>query len=94
MHKRNFTLRGGVCLNDDAYSILTFDVRVEGDKVSLLLPDTDVLDELIGTNKWMVKQQTSEVIDEGLGDGIGAMTPAECTGAQSGTCGGDPRLDW
>lgn len=94
MHKRNFTLIGGDCLNDGAYSILTFDVRVEGDDVSLLLPDTDVLDELIGTNKWMVKRQTSEIVDGGLGDGIEAMGTAECTNGQSSTCGGDPKLDW
>ncbi|TFY53858.1 hypothetical protein EVJ58_g9202, partial [Rhodofomes roseus] len=49
MHKRNFTLKGGECLNDDAYNILTFDVRVEDDDISLLLPEVQELDELIGT---------------------------------------------
>ena len=93
MHKRNFTLQGGQCLNDEAYSILTFDVRVEDSNISLLLPDTDVLDDMIGTRKWMVKQHTAEIIDRGLGDGIEVVGSLGCS-TQSGVCSSDPRLDW
>lgn len=95
MHKRTFTLKGGECLNDDAYSILTFDVRVEGSDILVLLPDENVLDELIGTSKWMVKQHTAEIVDGGLGDGIEVegVTPSLCIPVAGG-CSGDPRLDW
>ena len=93
MHKRNFTLRGGECLNDDAYNILTFDVHVEGNDILVLLPDIDVLDRLIGTSKWMVKQHTAEIVDRGLGDGIEVVGPSQCT-TGSDACGGDPKLDW
>ena len=34
MHKRNYTLNSGQCLNDDAYSILTFDVKVSSSSLS------------------------------------------------------------
>ena len=94
MHKRNFTLKGGDCLNDDAYSILTFDVRVEGDDISLLLPEAEELDELIGTSKWMVKRQTADIVNKGIGDGIEVVNPDAACSGQTTTCGGDPRLDW
>ncbi|KZT68487.1 nitrite reductase [Daedalea quercina L-15889] len=96
MHKRNFTLRGGDCLNDDAYSILTFDVRVEGDDISLLLPEAEELDELIGTSKWMVKRQTAGIVNKGLGDGVEVSRPtAGCDGQSlTAACGGDPSLEW
>ncbi|KAH9931317.1 nitrite reductase [Fomitopsis serialis] len=94
MHKRNFTLKGGDCLNDDNYNILTFDVRVEDDDISLLLPEAEELDELIGTSKWMVKRKTAEIIDKGLGDGVEVAGSDTGCGGQSTACGGDPRLDW
>jgi len=65
MHKRNFTLKTGQCLNDDNYSILAFDIKVDdtnGD-ISLLLPEPDELDAVIGSSKWMVRQATAELYD-------------------------------
>ena len=47
MHKRNFSLTSGTCLNDDAYSIIAFDVRVDGDDISVLLPDEKDLDAVV-----------------------------------------------
>lgn len=85
MHKRNFTLKSGACLNDDAYSILSFDVMVEGDDVLLLLPEAEELDSVIGTSKWMVRHATAALVDGGV----------EIVGPEEGGCGGmDKKLDW
>lgn len=75
MHKRNFALKSGACLNDDEYSILTFDVKVEGEGdsavLSLLLPEPEELDAVIGSSKWMVRQATAELLDRGAEEGNG-----------------------
>jgi len=85
MHKRNFTLSSGVCLNDDSFSILTFDVRIEDEDVLLLLPDADELDAVIGTSKWMVRQATAALVDKGI----------EVVGPDKGGCSGtDSKLEW
>ena len=104
MHKRNFTLTSGDCLNDDAYSILAFDVRVEDDDVSVLLPEPEELDPVIGTSKWMVRQATAGLLEKGGADGIEIvgpdgdgesmpMTTSSNCGAQSVGCGSS-KLDW
>jgi len=49
LHKKAFSLRGGECLTGDDYSIKTFPVKVEGNRVLLELPPTDVLEKLLGT---------------------------------------------
>ncbi|KAI0933046.1 hypothetical protein AcW1_000017 [Taiwanofungus camphoratus] len=98
MHKRNFTLTSGECLNDDSYSILTFDVRTDEDNILLLLPESDDLDAIIGTSKWMVRQATSELTSMERGSGVEIVGPekegliAACGGASS-TCGGN-QLEW
>ncbi|KAJ3551241.1 hypothetical protein NM688_g4815 [Phlebia brevispora] len=68
MHKRNFSLESGTCLNDDNYSILVFDVRVDGETrdVLVLLPAPEELDDVISTDKWMIKRDTAEVLDSGV----------------------------
>lgn len=55
LHKRNYQLDTGDCLNDDEYKILAFEVKEEDGKLLLLLPPPDDLDALIGTSKWMGK---------------------------------------
>ena len=103
MHKRNFSLSTGSCLNDDNYSIIAFDVKVDeasGD-ISLLLPEPAELEELIGTSRWMIRRDMTE-LPEGIeivgpdgkevnGKALGsAVDGAGCSGV---SCG-DTKLDW
>ena len=105
MHKRNFSLTSGSCLNDDRYSILTFDVRAEddgSDDISILLPEPEDLASVIGTSKWMVKSDTAKALDGGEQDIGGVMIvgpngDAEAAGDGGGcaiasACGG--KLGW
>ena len=99
MHKRNFSLTSGTCLNDDAYSIIALDVRVDGDDISVLLPDEKDLDAVIATDRWMVTRDTARALD---GDGrVKAGSAVEIVGpkddAAGAGCGsgcGDKKLDW
>lgn len=75
LHKRNWDMKSGDCLNDNEYSILAFDVKVEGDGVLLLLPESDELDAVIGSSKWMVRQATAEMFDRGSGGGVEIVGP-------------------
>ncbi|KAI6107610.1 hypothetical protein EDD17DRAFT_629483 [Pisolithus thermaeus] len=101
LHKRNFRLDDGTCLNDMQYSIISFDIKKEGDDLQVLLPEPEELDAVIGTSKWMVKQATAEVIARGGGQGIeiaaehlgGPPTAATGAGCNGGSCG-DSTLDW
>ncbi|OCH89826.1 nitrite reductase [Obba rivulosa] len=103
MHKRNFTLTSGDCLNDDAYSILAFDVRMEDEDISLLLPEPNALDAVIGTSKWMVRQATAELFEKGSTGGIEIVGPvdsddegmqgANSCGAERPSCVGS-KFDW
>jgi len=61
MHKRNYQLDTGECLNDSNYSIISFDVKEENGDVYLLLPETADLDEVLGTQKWMVRAATANL---------------------------------
>ncbi|KAF9239853.1 hypothetical protein BU15DRAFT_87858 [Melanogaster broomeanus] len=104
LHKRNFRLTDGECLNDVEYSIISFDVKQEGDNLLVLLPETEQLDAVIGTSKWMVKQATAEVISRGGGQGIeiAALDDSSLQSNASGACGGsgmscgsgNAALDW
>ncbi len=49
LHKKTFSLQTGESLQDEEYSIRTFEVKVEGDAVYLDLPATEVLDQLLAT---------------------------------------------
>ena len=68
-------MKSGDCLNDDEYSILAFDVKVEGDNVLLLLPESHELDAVIGSSKRMVRQATAEMFDRGSGGGVEIVGP-------------------
>jgi nitrite reductase (NAD(P)H) len=79
LHKRNYTLTEGVCLNDADYQILTFEARENPDneeEIQLLLPPKDDIDAILGTEKWLVKQAQSEAL------GLNAATQIEIVGAQ------------
>ena len=104
MHKRNFSLKSGSCLNDPNYSILTFDVKTDVDTgdILVLLPDPDDLDAVIATTGWMIRHDTVAALDAAIeivgpgGDRVDmssvdtASSEAVCAG---GVCG-DKRLDW
>ena len=101
MHKRNFRLTDGKCLNDEDFSIIPFDVKQEGDDLLVLLPDSDKLDVVIGTSKWMVKQASAELASRGGGEGIeiagveiGLTESGSACGGQSSCSGGNASLDW
>lgn len=105
MHKRNFSLTSGACLNDNNFSILTFDVKVEdgSDDISVLLPDPEDLDQVIATGRWMVKRDTAKAIDgedqdiggiEIVGPPEGKDADAQAGGCASGPVCGDSKLDW
>ncbi|RPD71067.1 nitrite reductase [Lentinus tigrinus ALCF2SS1-7] len=105
MHKRNFSLTTGECLNDDSYGVVTFDVKTDGDDVLLLLPEPEDLDIVMGTSKWMVRQATAELIDRGATQQstVEIVGPTESVEAASGvaveqgcsgsSCNGE-KLDW
>ncbi|KAF8189889.1 nitrite reductase [Mycena galopus ATCC 62051] len=79
LHKRNYTLSGGACLNDAEYQILTFEARENPDntdEIQLLLPPKDDIDAVLGTEKWLVRQAQSEAF------GLNTATQIEIVGAQ------------
>ncbi|KAG1736104.1 uncharacterized protein EDB91DRAFT_1142842 [Suillus paluster] len=102
LHKRNFRLTDGKCLNDEDFSIIPFDVKQEIDDLLVLLPDSDTLDAVIGTSKWMVKQASAELASRGGGEGIEiagvdiglSESGSACSGGKSSCSGGNASLDW
>lgn len=79
LHKRNYNLNGqdrGSC-SDENYSILTFDARrdVSTDDISLLLPPEDELDAVLATEKWIVRQATSEALGRGSAGQVRLVAP-------------------
>lgn len=99
MHKRNFSLTSGECLNDDNYSIIAFDVKVDGDDISVLLPETGDLDKVIATHRWMVKRDTARVLDgkvqvEQSGNVEIVGPKDEVAGGGCASACGDSKLEW
>lgn len=102
LHKRNFRLTDGKCLNDEDFTIIPFDVKQEGDNLFVLLPDSDSLDAVIGTSKWMVRQASAELASRGGGEGIEiagvgiglSESGSACSGGRSACSGGNASLDW
>lgn len=72
LHKRNFRLDNGDCLNDDEYKILAFDVLERDGDLLVQVPPPDELDALIGSSKWMVRKATADAL------GRNAATAIEC----------------
>ena len=54
LHKRNFALKDGKCLNDDDYRIITFDVKEEDGDIFVYLPEKDALEKVLGTSKFAI----------------------------------------
>jgi nitrite reductase (NAD(P)H) len=90
MHKRNFHLETGTCLNDDNYSIITFKAKPENGNIYVMLPEPDVLDEVLGTQKWMVRKPASQVYEQG---GAAEVELVKSNGCIGSGCG-DGKLDW
>jgi nitrite reductase (NAD(P)H) len=68
LHKRNYELTSGRCLSDSNFQILAFEARLspsDASQVQLKLPPADKLDDVIGTEKWMVKKATAEMYGRG-----------------------------
>lgn len=51
LHKRQYALDDGDCLNDNDYSIITFDAKEEDGDLYIRLPPIDDLDAVLGTSK-------------------------------------------
>jgi len=62
LHKRNFGLTSGEGLSDSNYKILAFDIKEENGNLMVLLPDQEVLDSVLGNEKWMVKRDTADAL--------------------------------
>lgn len=97
LHKKNFTLRQGNCLNDPNYHILTFDAREAPDGtggIQLHLPPVSEIDSILGTEKWLVRQAQSEAL--GLNAAAQAeIVPLRAKGVDSGSGGcAIDKLDW
>lgn len=61
LHKKTFSLESGEQLGDDGLNILTFPVKLEGDKVLVELPAVPELDAILGTHGLRVKK--SDCVD-------------------------------
>ncbi|RXW14988.1 hypothetical protein EST38_g10867 [Candolleomyces aberdarensis] len=103
LHKRNFTLSDGECLNDGDYQIMTFDCREDPEdleRLQILLPPIDDLDAQLGTEKWMVRQAESEALGLNAATQISILGPKGdfLPGVDVGGCGGndcgDHKLSW
>ena len=104
LHKRNFTLVDGDCLNDSEYQILTFDAREDpsgtGD-VEVLLPPEHDIDAILGTEKWLLRQAQSEALGLNADAKIEIVVPSnagpELAEGGMDNCGGgcgDSKLSW
>jgi len=100
LHKRNFRLNDGECLNDPEYKILAFDVREQDGELLVLVPESDELDAVIGTSKWMVRQADIEMFGKSGASQVEIVGPggrlALSTGESScsSTVCGNSKLEW
>ncbi|GAA5820635.1 hypothetical protein JCM11251_003086 [Rhodosporidiobolus azoricus] len=105
LHKRNYRLDNGDCLNDEEYKILAFDVKEEGGDLLVQVPPPDELDALIGSSKWMVKKATADAFGRAPATGIEIVGPTgevepekKAAGTECGeadkACGGHGKLEW
>ncbi|GLB33513.1 putative BFD-like [2Fe-2S] binding domain containing protein [Lyophyllum shimeji] len=101
LHKRNFKLENGECLNDDEYGIVSFEVKEENGEIFLKLPEPILLDEVLGTAKWMIRKATEEVESFGskhveiVGPTAAPHLDAvQGNGCGSQTCASGSALEW
>jgi hypothetical protein len=97
--KRNFDLKTGKCGNDESYSVITFDARfTDKGEVELLLPETDELDAVLATKKWMVQQAKSEALGLGASGRVDIVGPdgdgAKNEDVNAGLSCGTSKLTW
>jgi NAD(P)H-dependent nitrite reductase small subunit len=67
LHKNQFSLSTGECLDDPSLKIMTFDVRVEGERVEVFLPPTSKLDSILATENNFVRgieEQMDALLDD------------------------------
>lgn len=88
LHKRNYNLESGECMNDDSYKILAFEARLasNGTDVEIKLPPADKLGDVIGTSKWMVKKATAEVVGRGSAGQVEIAGPQGASRPLSWVC--------
>ncbi|KAL7410257.1 NADPH nitrite reductase [Mrakia frigida] len=89
LHKRQYALDDGDCLNDNDYSIITFDAKEEDGDLYIRLPPVDELDAVLGTSKWMVTQATSEALGRGAATKILEIVGPEDEGSAHGHGGAE-----
>jgi len=77
--KVTWSLKDGACLSADLPSLITFEVKVEEEQVMVLVPDSSLLDTLLATHRFIVKEEDS---------GCSSRAPGcACAGDEKG-------LDW
>ena len=76
-------------------------MREQDGEVLVLLPDSNDLDAVIGTSKWMVRQATAEVFGRGGAGQVEVVGPDGRVAIETGqsSCGAgsgcvDPKLEW
>ncbi|GAA5857736.1 hypothetical protein JCM1840_000889 [Sporobolomyces johnsonii] len=104
LHKRNYRLDTGECLNDVDFKILAFDVKEADGDLLVQVPPPDELDALIGSSKWMVRKATAEALGKNAATSIEIVGPTgevEPDKKAAGTeCGeadkacGSHKLEW
>ncbi|KAF8076090.1 nitrite reductase [Lyophyllum atratum] len=101
LHKRNFMLETGECITDNEYAIMAFEVKEEDGKIFLKLPEPNLLDEVLGTSKWMVGQAKQEV--EVLGSkrieivgptGVRSAAAVQGNGCDGNSCATNNAFEW
>ncbi|GAA5924803.1 hypothetical protein JCM10213_000447 [Rhodosporidiobolus nylandii] len=105
LHKRNYALDNGDCLNDEEYKIMAFAVKEEDGDLLVQLPPPDELDALIGSAKWMVRKAHAEAYGRAPATTIEIVGPTgdvdedkKAAGTECGeadkSCGGQSKLEW
>jgi nitrite reductase (NADH) large subunit len=81
LHKNQFVLTTGECLDDPSLKIMAFDVRVTGGRVEAFLPPTSKLDGVLATEANYLRaietEGISESLDAVLADAEGDLLNAE-----------------
>lgn len=88
IHKKNFDLKSGKCLNGDAHPINAFSVKVENSQVYLLLPSINILNDVLSTEKYIIKKSMSPPSP--------ILSPASLIDKKTAltTAGGNDSMDW
>lgn len=88
IHKKNFDLKSGKCLNGDAHPINAFSVKVENSQVYLLLPSINILNDVLSTEKYIIKKSMSPPSP--------ILSPASLIDKNTAltTAGGKDSMDW